>query len=836
MDLMSLVATLSLDTKNFVQGINEAKGQVSGISSVSVAVGNLISQGFNSAVGAVKNFAGYVMDSGKTFESTMSQVQAISGASGEEMDALTQKAKEMGSTTKFSASEAGEAFTYMAMAGWKSGEMIDGITGIMNLAAASGENLATTSDIVTDALTAFGLSAQDAGHFSDVIAAASSNANTNVSMLGESFKYVAPLAGAMTYSAEDVATALGLMANAGIKGSQAGTSLRGMLTRLAKPTKESYAAMEQLGISITDTDGKVLPLNAVLEQMREKFAGLTETQKAEYAAMLAGQEGMSGLLAIVNASTADYDKLRTAIIDCDGATQTMADTMQNNLSGALTILKSGVEGLALTFYDGIKGTAKDAVEGLTEAVGKINEKVSAWLQSDATQQKLGAIAEKVQVVIDKLVNNLDPILDGVIGLFDMLVDGIGYAIEHFDEIASVISTVVTAFVGLKAAMAAIQFVSMISNIASLVASMNPVTLAIGAIVAALALLMTNWEKVREVGNAVWSAISGVWNKAGEFFNNVATNIYNALANVSPNIANIFKTAWSAVQAVWNTVGAYFNAVWETIKGIFSVVHSVLTGNFQEAWNGIKRIVDGWKGYFQSIWDGIKNVFSNVANTLIGFFTTAWNGIKNIWQTVTGWFSNVVTSVINAFTSIPSKIAQFFSDAWEKVKKAWGDVKSYFGEIPGKIYEVFTSLPKRFGEIGNDIVKGLWDGINEMTSWISKKISGFTDTVVSGFKNFFGIKSPSRVMRDQVGKYLGMGIGEGIMDEADFVQKAYDSLMPDVSAGKVGVSSGIGTAGGNNSYSITINVNGAKYENEQTLAQAISLELQNMMDRRKAVFA
>ena len=172
------------------------------------------------------------------FESSMSEVSAISGATGEDLQKLESLAKKMGETTRFSASEAAEALKYMAMAGWKTEDMLNGLEGIMNLSAASGENLGATSDIVTDALTAFGLSAADSGHFADLLAKASSNANTNVSMMGETFKYVAPVAGALGYSAEDVALAVGLMANSGIKASQAGTSLRASMTNLAKPTKE----------------------------------------------------------------------------------------------------------------------------------------------------------------------------------------------------------------------------------------------------------------------------------------------------------------------------------------------------------------------------------------------------------------------------------------------------------------------------------------------------------------------------------------------------------------------------------------------------------------------
>ena len=231
---------------------------------------------------------------GADFDSAMSKVAAVSGATGSEMDALREKAHEMGSKTKFSASEAADAMNYMAMAGWKTNDMLSGIEGIMNLAAASGEDLASTSDIVTDALTAFGLSASDSGHFADILAAASSNANTNVSMMGETFKYAAPVLGSLGYSAEDSAIAIGLMANAGIKSSQAGTALRSAITNLAKPTDTVASAMEQYGISLTDSSGKMYSLRELMEQLRQKLGGLSEAEQAQAAASLFGKEAMSG--------------------------------------------------------------------------------------------------------------------------------------------------------------------------------------------------------------------------------------------------------------------------------------------------------------------------------------------------------------------------------------------------------------------------------------------------------------------------------------------------------------------------------------------------------------
>ena len=313
------------------------------------------------------------------FDSGMSKVQAISGATESELSAMRDKAREMGAQTKFSASEAADAFTYMAMAGWKSADMMDGIAGIMNLAAADGLDLATTSDIVTDAMTAFGLQAKDSGHFADVLAKASSSANTNVAMLGESFKYAAPVAGALGYDVEDVATALGLMANSGIKGSMAGTALRSALTRLAKPTKQTADYMARYGISLTDAEGNMKPLMGLMEDLREKFQDLDEAEQAEAAAGLFGQEAMAGWLSIVNASEKDFGALADAISNSEGTAKQMAETMQNNLSGQVTILKSALEEAAISIGDRL--TPK-----IRELVAKIQEWTN-WFNSLSDAQK-----------------------------------------------------------------------------------------------------------------------------------------------------------------------------------------------------------------------------------------------------------------------------------------------------------------------------------------------------------------------------------------------------------------------------------------------------------------
>ena len=330
------------------------------------------------------------------FEAAMSQVQAISGATSSDLVKLTNKAKEMGATTKFTAQESAEAFNYMAMAGWKTGDMLSGIEGILALAAASGEDLAITSDIVTDALTAFQMKASDAGRFSDVLAAAASNANTTVSGMGETFKYAGAMAGALGYSIEDVALMTGLMANSGIKGTMAGTAMNAIFTRLSTNASGATDAISALGIQFFTSKGTARDLSDVMGELRNATKGMNAEQKSQLANTIAGTEAQKGLLAILNASEEDYDKLADAISNADGAAKQMSETMLDNLSGSITLLQSAVDGVKISFGERLSPYIRNLADWLTSQMPAIEQGLSEfmdWLdiRMDQVQQKFQEI-------------------------------------------------------------------------------------------------------------------------------------------------------------------------------------------------------------------------------------------------------------------------------------------------------------------------------------------------------------------------------------------------------------------------------------------------------------
>lgn len=483
------------------------------------------------------------------FEAGMSRVQSISGATAEQIARLSEKAKQMGAQTKFSATEASEAFSYMAMAGWKTEEMLEGIEGIMYLAGATGEDLATTSDIVTDALTAFGLSASDTNKFVNVLAQTSANANTNVAMLGESFQYVAPVAGALGYSVEDVSTALGVMANSGIKASNAGTALRTLFSNLAKPTDQMKKAMDNLGISLTDSEGNMKDFNSLMLDMRAGFADLDEAQKASYASTIAGKLGMSGLLAIVNTSDSDFNKLSESIYNSAGACEEMYKVANDNLKGQLTILKSTVQSLAISFG-----------ERLTPYV----EKAVKWLQN--LTDKFNSLSDKQKDFIVKIALVVATIGPAIL-LFGKLTMAIGKTIKTIGMIGNAFKT--------------------FGSIAGLLS--NPVGLVILAIIAVVTagvLLVKNWDKIKETAIRVWGTIK-------DFVSKIVESIKEKFGSIIEKCKEIIEK----VKNMFGGVGDFFKKIFSgDFKGAFSGSLSVEQQKMPQLAVG----TNNWRGGFAQI--------------------------------------------------------------------------------------------------------------------------------------------------------------------------------------------------------------------------------------------
>ena len=459
------------------------------------ALASLVADGVRMAISAFKDLAKETLEVGMNFESAMAKVGAVSGANAEEIELLTEKAKEMGETTIFSATESAEAFNYMAMAGWKTEDMLNGIEGIMNLAAAAGSDLATTSDIVTDALTAMGYSAGDAGRLADVMAAASSNANTNVEMMGQTFQYAAPIIGALGMNMEDAAVAIGLMANAGIKGEKSGTALRSILTRLSAPPKECADAMDSLGISLTDNDGKMKSLEKVMQDLRVAFSDLSETQQTEYAKSLAGQEAMSGLLAIVNATESDFNKLTAAVDNSAGSAQKMADIMNDNVQGSLTLLKSNIEGKMIKVYESASDSIKTAIGEISKALDSVN--------LDKVGDAVGKAAKGLVDTFINIVKHGKDILTVLQSIGTVIVSV--FVAKKLLTFTSAVIGIVETFKSLKLATEGATTAQLLLNAAEQASPIGVLVTAVAGLTAGLLMLASNSKEATEATNSLTDA-------------------------------------------------------------------------------------------------------------------------------------------------------------------------------------------------------------------------------------------------------------------------------------------------------------------------------------------
>ena len=689
---------------------------------------------------AVAGLGAAAVKTAADFDTSMSKVAAVSGATGDDLDALRDKAREMGAKTKFSASEAADAMNYMAMAGWKTGDMLEGIEGIMNLAAASCEDLATTSDIVTDALTAFGLSAQDSGHFADILAAASSNANTNVAMMGETFKYCAPIAGALGFSAEDTAEAIGLMANAGIKSTQAGTALRTIMNNLSGEVKITGSALGEVTIATTNADGSMRELSDILADCRGAFSQLSESERAQAAEALVGKNAMSGFLALMNAGEGDIEKLSSAIANCDGTAAQMAETMQDNLAGQLTILKSQLQELAISFG-----------EMLMPAIRKIVTRIQAFVD------KLNGMSEsqrKAVLTIGLIVAALGPFLV-IVGT---LISKVGAAMQGFVKLAT----------GVKKLGVAVKAGTGIFG--KLGAALGGISAPVLAVIAVIAVLVAAFKHLWDTNEGFRNAITAIWegivSKIQAFCQGIVDRL-NALGFDFGSIVDVLKAIWDGFcqflapifEAAFNVISIVLGTVLDVITGLLDIFIGLFTGNWDQLWNGVKEVFSGvWEGItglfenflnmlkslaetvfswfgstWESVWSGIKSFFETIWNGIVAFFTGIWNAIVSTVTAQINAVKTVVTTVFNAVKTTATTI-------WNGIKTA---ISTVVDGIKSKVSSVFESVKSTAANLFNEIksaATSVWEGIKTA---ITTPIEAARDKIRSALdavKGFFsGLK-------------------------------------------------------------------------------------------------
>lgn len=730
------------------------------------------------------------------FDDSMRKVKATSGATSGEFQQLRDKALEMGAKTKFSASESADALNYMALAGWDTKDMLNGIDGVMQLAAASGEDLGQVSDIVTDSLTAFGLKAKDSGRFADVLAQTSSKANTDVRGLGEAFKYAAPVAGALGYTVEDTSIAIGLMSNAGIKGEKAGTALRTMFTNLAKPTKAMKDKMEELGISITDSNGKMLPMRDVMGQLRDKFKGLSKDQQASAAATIFGKEAMSGALAVINASDEDYKKLTKSIDNSTGASKRMSDEMEGGIGGSIRKMKSAIESMAISIGDvlaphirkaaellafladkfaNMPGWVKTAVVGLGVFAAALGPLI---LATGAFTGALGSIMTTIGPVMTDiakaggvmnflgtkapfaakgltLVGGAFKFMLGPVGLAIAAVLAIGTAFvvaykksETFRNIVhAVIDPVVNAFKNLWGT-AKVVF-NALKNLFSgnalptvdILSKIMPKATAIKV----TATLMQIRQVFIDVFNAIWQFVQEIGKKLSDFWKQNGDTIIQALTNIWSVISTVFieikNFLWPILQELGGLVQSIFmNVIVPIIKIAMGIIWNVM----KFLWPLIKTlVVDTWNN-IKNIINGALDVILGIVKIFSGLFTgqwkQVWNGIKQvfsgaltlIWNLIQLWLIGKILKVVKIFGG-------FFKSI---ISKAFNGVKSVIGTVLKFIWSIISTIFKKILSITRSIFGAVLKFIrfifNSMKNFISKTVKAIYNNVKKWFTSVWNV--------------------------------------------------------------------------------------------------
>ncbi|MFR2838553.1 MAG: phage tail tape measure protein [Zhenhengia sp.] len=544
------------------------------------------------------------------FDKSMSKVQALSGATGEQLIQLKEKATELGATTAFSASQVSEAMQYMALAGWKTNDILEGTAGILAAASASGEELATVSDIITDGLSAFSLEASKANHFADVLSTTATNANTTIGMMGEAFTYAGSVAGALGYSVEDTALAIGMMANSGIKASQAGTALRSMMTELSGTIKVTGKNLGTYIIQTSNADGTMKPFRETLQSLRTAFKELTEAERSAMAESLVGKNAMAGLLAIMNTSDEAFNSLATAIDNSTGSAERMSDVMLDNLAGQITLIMSGVESLALAIGERLTPYARKLADSIQNVITTFNNMSDE--QKD-TALKIGAFIAIIPVAIlifGKMVKGVS----GAIGAYSRFSKNVQMAGSIFKVIFSPANKIVLTMTAI-----ALVAVLVIKYWEPLKGFFLDLVSKIGRYLEACGV---DFNKMKETFNKVVQAIGLAIQALISFFMGLWEKIKPFVELFGMSIFVVCHEIVGAFQGMMTGVGNIINGLMSLFGGLIDFIVGVFTGNWEKAWQGVKDI-------FSGIFEGIAGVCRSVMNTIIGFINRGIRGLNKL---------------------------------------------------------------------------------------------------------------------------------------------------------------------------------------------------------------
>jgi TP901 family phage tail tape measure protein len=739
-------------------------------------VGQSMAASFGAATVAIGGALGFAVKKSMDFEAQIDRVGAVAGATPAEIKKLEKAALDLGASTSKSATEVAQGMEIMAAMGYNTNQILAAMPGIIAAAEASGEDMALVAETVSAALNAFGLSASEASRVADVLAQAANDSAAGVQDMQYTFKYAAPIAKQLGISLEQLAAATEIMANNGIKGEQAGTTLRAALIRLSDPPREAANTLEALGVKITDANGKMLPFSNIIGQLAEKTKNMSNAQKLAALSTIFGTEAASGMLSVVEAGPQKLDQLTKSLQNSAGASQEAAKKMKDNLKGSLEELQGAFETAQIT----IGNALAPAIQKIAEALqGLIN-----WFNNlSPSMQQFIAIGAAVAVAIT-----------GIVAAIGVVLAVIGGAVSGFGALAAAIGAISA-----------------------------PVAIAVAAIagltVAGIA-LWKNWDTIKAKAIEIWGAIkqwfsttlesikqsfNNVWNNIKSFtsstWNSIkqtTVNVWNAIktgvmAIITPfinGIKNLFNGMKGGLQTILNGLKQYFSGVWQAIKNIFLgavlLIVDLVTGDFKNLSNDARAIFNNLKNALSSIWNGIKQVFSGAVSAIKGFVSAAWSNIKSttssvfngiqslassIWNGIKSAISNAVntakSAVSNAFSAMRNAVSSIMSGIKSTIVSMWNSAVSYLRGI--NLYA-----------IGKNIIQGLARGISSMASAVVDRVRDIANSVTRTIRNVLDIHSPSRVMME-IGRYAVQGLIVGIESESSNLRKAAekmsDALVP-----------------------------------------------------------
>lgn len=737
------------------------------------------------------------------FEASMSQVQAtmgitrdsmseVNGQSVKTMDALSELAKQMGKESAFSAIECAEALNYLALAGYDTQQMCDTLPIVLNLAAAGSIDLAAASDMVTDAMSALGMESSDAKVMVDQMAKTASSANTSVSQLGDGILTIGATAKSVKGGTAELSTALGILANNGIKGSEGGTHLRNILLSLQNPTDKASALMKDLGLQVYDSDGNMRSLNSVLGDLNTSMEGLTSAEKNNIIATIFNKTDLASVNALLANTGESWDNLQQSITDSGGAAAQMAKTQLDNLNGQLTLLKSALESLAISFGELLLPAIKGIVEHIQAFVDKLNGMDEGTKKTIVNIGLFIAAAAPVITVIGKIVS------------------AVGTVISVISKIGPVIGVVKTAVTGLFAALSAA----------------NPVVLIAAAVAAVIALFVLLWNKCdafREFWINLWenikSAAETVWNGLTDFFSSVWQGIVTLAGTVWSGLTDFFSGLWEGIkssasaawegisgflstvwqgiislsQTIWNGLSEFFSGIWESVKNVFSSALEAVKTVVTAAWDAIsgatRTAMNAIKDFIQTAWENIKNVLSAAFNAIKEVCYTAWNAVKDVISTA---LNAIKETAVNVWNSIKDGISAALENIKAAVSAAWNGIKDAVSSIVTAIKDVVTSLWNGIKESVSSIVNAIKDTISQVWNSIKETVT----TIVTAIGDaVFGVFSK---LADGVSQTMS-NIFDAVKDGFSFIKDHIMNLAKEaIGWGKdliAGIANGIKSAAG-----------------------------------------